>query len=359
MLMRIRDGLTYDDVLLVPKHSEVTPDKVDIKTRLTKNLSLDIPILSAGMDTVTESDMAYEMAKQGGIGIIHKNMGIEDQANQVKKVKEKDANLLVGAAIGVSNDMEDRIKALVAAKVDVLVLDSAHGHSKNIIDALKHIKGEYKDVEVIAGNIATKEAALALIEAGADAIKVGIGPGSICTTRIVAGVGVPQLTAVADVVSIARQYDVPVIADGGIKYSGDIVKALAAGADTVMLGSIFAGTKESPGKVIEDNGLKYKEYRGMGSIPAMQSGSKDRYFQNDTKKFVPEGVEARVEYKGEVSEIIYQLLGGLRSGMGYLGAKDLKSLFERAEFVKITNAGFLESHPHSIQMTNKAPNYSK
>lgn len=357
--MRIREALTYDDVLLAPSHSDITPDKVDIKTRLTKNINLEIPIMSAGMDTVTEYEMAYTMAKMGGIGIIHKNMSIEQQAKEVRLVKDKDDTLIVGAAIGVSDDIEKRIKALVDAKVDVLVLDSAHGHSKNIIDALKHIKERYKEVDVIAGNIATKEAAIDLIEAGADAVKVGIGPGSICTTRIVAGVGVPQLTAVDDVVSVARERNIPVIADGGIKYSGDIVKALSVGADTVMLGSIFAGTKETPGDIIEEGGIKYKEYRGMGSIPAMKSGSEDRYFQNNTKKYVPEGIEARVEYKGEVSEIIYQLLGGIRSGMGYLGAKDLTTLFEKAEFVKITNAGFLESHTHSVQMTNKSPNYSK
>lgn len=480
--MRIREALTYDDVLLVPKQSEVTPDKVSLKTKLTKTIELNIPLISAGMDTVTESRMAIAMARQGGIGIIHKNMSVEAQALEVNRVKRsehgviidpfylgpdskvKDANdlmatyrisgvpivdankkllgiitnrdvrfekddeklvsevmtkdnlvvafsdisledaekklrehkieklplvdkdygltglitikdiekvviypnratdskarLLVGAAVGISNDFEERVAALVENQADVLVLDSAHGHSRNIINALKWIKERYPEQEVIVGNIATKEAALALIEAGADAIKVGIGPGSICTTRVVSGVGVPQLTAVDDVVSVAREHGVPVIADGGIKYSGDIVKALAVGADSVMLGSLLAGTDESPGERVIYRGRSFKNYRGMGSISAMKAGSKDRYFQNDTKKFVPEGVEARVPYRGLAKDIVYQLLGGIKSGMGYCGSKDLTELYQKAEFVKITGAGLIESHPHGIQITAEPPNYS-
>ncbi len=480
--MIIRDALTYDDVLLVPHKSNVLPNAVSLKTQLTKNITLNIPVISAGMDTVTQSEMAVAMARNGGIGIIHKNMSLKEQATEVDRVKRSEhgvitdpfylqpnnkvedalklmkkyrisgvpvvdenkkllgiitnrdvrfendytkdiqdvmtskglivakegtsleeaekilksnkieklplvdddfilkglitikdiekvvlfpnratdegGRLLAGAAVGISSDMKERVDALVKSQVDVLVLDSAHAHSQNIVDALKWIKANY-DVDVIAGNIATKSAALDLIQAGADAIKVGIGPGSICTTRVVAGVGVPQLTAVLDVVEVAKEYGVPVIADGGIKYSGDIVKALAAGANTVMLGSLFAGTDESPGERIIYKGRSFKSYRGMGSIAAMEAGSKDRYFQNDTKKFVPEGIEGRVPYKGSVSDILYQLMGGLRSGMGYLGAKDLAVLNEHAEFVKITSAGFIESHPHDVQITVEPPNYSQ
>ena len=480
--MKITEALTYDDVLLVPQHSDVTPDRVRLYTRFTKTIELKIPIVSSGMDTVTESQMAVEMARHGGIGIIHKNMSIENQAMEVDRVKRsehgvitdpfylspehlvKDANelmgryrisgvpvvdetmkllgiitnrdvrferdmdkpigqvmtkdhlitaqpgitlaeaeeilrqhkieklplvddnyrlkglitikdiekvvifperatdkqgrLLAGAAIGISGDMEERIQRLVEAQVDVLVLDSAHGHSKNVIEKLRWIKTNYPNVQVVAGNIATAKAAKDLIDAGADALRVGIGPGTICTTRVVAGVGVPQLSAILEVVKVAKDAGVPVIADGGIKYSGDIVKALAAGANTVMLGSLLAGTEESPGERIIYKGRSFKNYRGMGSVAAMEAGSKDRYFQNDTKKFVPEGVEARVPYRGFVKDVIYQLLGGLRSGMGYCGAETLELLAKHAEFVKITGAGLAESHPHDVQITVEPPNYS-
>lgn len=479
--MLIREGLTYDDVLLVPGESHVTPDKVSMSTKLTKNITLQIPLISAGMDTVTESQMAVAMARSGGIGVIHKNMSIEKQALEVDRVKrsehgvitdpfylsphhlvkdalelmsryrisgvpivdnkmtlkgiltnrdvrfikdmtlpidgvmtkenlvtakegtsleqaeailrkhkieklllvdenyklkglitikdiekvvifpnratDKQGRLLAGAAIGIGSDMKDRIEALLKSQVDVLVVDSAHGHSRNVIDAVKWIKDNY-DVEVIAGNIATKEAAKALIDAGADALKVGIGPGSICTTRVVAGIGVPQLTAIIDVAGYAIEAGVPVIADGGVKYSGDIVKALAAGASTVMLGSLLAGTDESPGERMIYKGRSFKTYRGMGSIGAMEAGSSDRYFQNETKKFVPEGVEGRVPYRGYVKDTLYQMIGGLRSGMGYVGAANLIELREKAEFIKISNAGLIESHPHDIQITVEPPNYS-
>lgn len=479
--MRIREALTYDDVLLVPQESQVTPDQVNLSTQLTKKITLQIPLISAGMDTVTESQMAVAMARNGGIGIIHKNMSIERQALEVDRVKrsehgvitnpfylspehlvedalelmsryrisgvpivdenrvlkgiltnrdvrfihdmkekiddvmtkeglvtakqgtslpeaeailrkhkieklplvddeyklmglitikdiekvvifpnratDEQGRLLAGAAVGIGSDMQERVEALLKSQVDVLVLDSAHGHSKNVIESLKWIKANY-DVEVIAGNIATKEAAKALIEAGADALKVGIGPGSICTTRVVAGIGVPQLTAIMDVAEVASEYGVPIIADGGIKFSGDIVKALAAGANTVMLGSLLAGTDESPGERVIYKGRSFKTYRGMGSIAAMEAGSSDRYFQNDTKKYVPEGVEGRVPYRGYLKDTIYQMMGGLRSGMGYVGAGDLIKLKEKAEFVKITGAGLIESHPHDIQITVEPPNYS-
>lgn len=479
--MQIREALTYDDVLLVPQESQVTPDQVSLSTQLTKKITLQIPLISAGMDTVTESQMAVAMARNGGIGIIHKNMSIERQALEVDRVKRSEhgvisnpfylspehlvedalelmsryrisgvpivdenrvlkgiltnrdvrfihdmkekiddvmtkeglvtakqgtslpeaeailrkhkieklplvddeyklmglitikdiekvvifpnratdehGRLLAGAAVGIGSDMKERVEALLKAQVDVLVLDSAHGHSKNVIESLKWIKENY-DIEVIAGNIASKAAAKALIEAGADALKVGIGPGSICTTRVVAGIGVPQLTAIMDVAEVASEYGVPIIADGGIKFSGDIVKALAAGANTVMLGSLLAGTDESPGERVIYKGRSFKTYRGMGSIAAMEAGSSDRYFQNDTKKFVPEGVEGRVPYRGYLKDTIYQMMGGLRSGMGYVGAENLMKLREKAEFVKITGAGLIESHPHDIQITVEPPNYS-
>lgn len=478
----IRTAFTYDDVLLVPKRSEILPNEVDISTYLTNKIKLNIPIVSSGMDTVTESKMAIAMARNGGIGIIHKNMSIEAQKVEVDRVKrsehgvitdpfyltkthlvndalkimskyrisgvpivdenmklegiitnrdvrfEDDLNkeidlvmtkeglitgrentsleeaekilkshkieklplvdenfklkglitikdiekvvlypnratdssgrLLVGAAVGISNDFEKRVEAIVEAQVDVIVVDSAHGHSKNVINAVKWIKENF-EVEVIAGNIATKEAAKDLIEAGCDALKVGIGPGSICTTRVVSGIGVPQLTAVMDVCEIAKEKGVRVIADGGIKYSGDVVKALAGGADTVMLGSLLAGTEESPGERMIYKGRSFKLYRGMGSISAMKSGSADRYFQNDTKKLVPEGVEGRVPFKGDLKDTLYQMCGGLKSGMGYIGAKDIESLYRLKEFVRITNSGLLESHPHDIQITVEPPNYSQ
>ncbi|MBC5711310.1 IMP dehydrogenase [Hungatella hominis] len=477
----IGDGITFDDVLLVPAYSEVIPNQVDLTTCLTKTIKLNIPLMSAGMDTVTEHRMAIAMARQGGIGIIHKNMSIQAQADEVDKVKRsengvitdpfylspehtlKDADelmakfrisgvpitegkklvgiitnrdlkfeedfsrkikecmtsknlvtakegitmteakkilakarveklpivdddfnlkglitikdiekqikyplsakdsqgrLLCGAAIGITANVLDRVAALVASKVDVIVLDSAHGHSANVLNCVRMIKEAYPDLPVIAGNIATGDAARALIEAGADAIKVGIGPGSICTTRVVAGIGVPQITAVMDCYAVAKEYGIPVIADGGIKYSGDLTKAIAAGGNVCMMGSMFAGCDESPGTFELYQGRKYKVYRGMGSIAAMENGSKDRYFQSDAKKLVPEGVEGRVAYKGLVEDTVFQMLGGLRAGMGYCGASDIKTLQETAKFVKITAASLKESHPHDIHITKEAPNYS-
>ncbi|EEI83802.1 IMP dehydrogenase [Anaerococcus tetradius] len=477
------DGLTFDDVLLVPGPSEVLPNEVDTTTYLTKKIKLNIPMMSAGMDTVTESQMAIAMARQGGIGIIHKNMPIAEQARQVDLVKRsehgvitdpfylhpdnilqdaldimknyrisgvpivdkemylkgiltnrdvrfeedpkvlidtimtkdnlvvgyegikmkeaislmekskieklpivdednklkglitikdieksrqypesaRDANnrLVVGAAVGITNDMMERVDALVSAKVDVITLDTAHGHSKNVLRAVRKIKEKYPDLDLIAGNVATAEATRDLIEAGVDAVKVGIGPGSICTTRVVTGIGVPQITAIIDCVKEANKYDIPIIADGGIKYSGDITKALACGAAVIMAGSLFAGTEESPGETILYEGRQYKEYRGMGSLAAMKDGSGDRYFQTNTKKYVPEGVEGRVAYKGPVGEVVYQLLGGLKSGMGYVGSKNLAELYEKAKFIKITSASLIENHPHNITITRESPNYSK
>lgn len=479
----IGDGLTFDDLLLVPGPSEVLPNQVEIKTNLTKKIKLNIPLMSASMDTVTEYEMAIAMARQGGIGIIHKNMSIEEQAAQVDRVKRSEHGvitdpfylhpynnlgdaldimahyrisgvpivdddmclkgiltnrdvrfqddesvliddimtknnlilgkegismedaikkmesgkveklpivndegklkglitikdiektrqypnsarddqdrLLVGAGVGITTDMMERVDALVGAKVDVIALDTAHGHSKGVIEAVKKIKAKYPDLQVIAGNIATGEAASDLIEAGVDCVKVGIGPGSICTTRVVTGVGVPQISAIVDCVEVAKEYGIPVIADGGIKYSGDITKALACGANVVMAGSLFAGTEESPGETIMFEGKQFKEYRGMGSLASMKSGSSDRYFQNDTKKYVPEGVEGRVAFKGYVGDVIYQLLGGLRSGMGYVGAANLKELYEKSKFVRISPASLVENHPHDIQITRESPNYTK
>lgn len=477
----IGEGITFDDVLLVPAYSEVIPNQVDLTTNLTKTIKLNIPLMSAGMDTVTEHRMAIAMARQGGIGIIHKNMSIEEQAEEVDKVKRsengvitdpfylspehtlKDADelmgkfrisgvpitegrklvgiitnrdlkfeedfskkikecmtsenlvtakegitlmeakkilakarveklpivdddfnlkglitikdiekqikyplsakdaqgrLLCGAAVGITANVLDRVKALVEAKVDVVVLDSAHGHSENVLRCVKMIKEAYPELPVIAGNVATGDATRALIEAGADAVKVGIGPGSICTTRVVAGIGVPQITAVMDCYAVAKEYGIPIIADGGIKYSGDLTKAIAAGGSVCMMGSMFAGCDESPGTFELYQGRKYKVYRGMGSIAAMENGSKDRYFQTDAKKLVPEGVEGRVAYKGMVEDTVFQMLGGLRSGMGYCGAKDIKTLQETGRFVKITAASLKESHPHDIHITKEAPNYS-
>ncbi|MDY4817270.1 MAG: IMP dehydrogenase [Lachnospiraceae bacterium] len=477
----IGDGITFDDVLLVPQYSEVTPNMIDLTTHLTKKIQLNIPMMSAGMDTVTEHRMAIAIARQGGIGIIHKNMSIEAQAEEVDKVKrseygvitdpfylspehtledanalmakfrisgvpitegrklvgiitnrdlkfeedfsrkirevmtsenlvtakegvtlaeakkilakarveklpivdddfnlkglitikdiekqikyplsakDKQGRLLCGAAVGITKNVMERVTALVNAKVDCIVIDSAHGHSKNIINTLKEIKAAYPDLQVIVGNVATGEATKALIEAGADAVKIGIGPGSICTTRVVAGIGVPQITAVMDCYEAAKPYGVPIIADGGIKYSGDMTKALAAGANVCMMGSMFAGCDEAPGDFELYQGRKYKVYRGMGSIAAMENGSKDRYFQTEAKKLVPEGVEGRVAYKGTVEDTIFQLVGGIRSGMGYCGAKDIKTLQETSKFVKISAASLKESHPHDIQITKEAPNYS-
>ena len=478
----IGEGITFDDVLLVPAYSEVTPNMVDLTTKLTNKITLNIPMMSASMDTVTEHRMAIAMARQGGIGIIHKNMSIEAQADEVDKVKrsengvitdpfslsadhtlqdaddlmakfrisgvpivkedgtligiitnrdlkfetdftkkisesmtseglitapegitldeakailakarkeklpivdkdfklkglitikdiekqikyplsakDEQGRLLCGAGVGITANMMERIDALVKAHVDVIVVDSAHGHSANILKAVRQIKEKYPDLQIIAGNVATGAATKALIEAGADAVKVGIGPGSICTTRVVAGIGVPQITAVMDCYEVAKEYDIPIIADGGIKYSGDMTKALAAGASVCMMGSMFAGCDEAPGAFELYQGRKYKVYRGMGSLAAMENGSKDRYFQQDAKKLVPEGVEGRVAYKGSVEDIIFQLVGGIRSGMGYCGAPDIPTLQETGKFVKISAASLKESHPHDIHITKEAPNYS-
>ena len=475
------EGLTFDDVLLIPAKSDVLPKDVDTKTVLAKGIVLNAPIMTAAMDTVTESEMAIAISREGGIGIIHKNMPIEKQAEEVDKVKrsengvitdpfslspehtlqdadnlmakfrisgvpitegtklvgiitnrdlkfetdfskkikesmtseglitapegitleeakailakarkeklpivDKDNNLkglitikdiekqikyplsakdaqgrlLCGAGVGITANMMDRVDALVKAHVDVIVVDSAHGHSKNILEAVKNIKKTYPDLQVIAGNVATGEAVKALIEAGADAVKIGIGPGSICTTRVVAGIGVPQITAIMDAYKVAKEYNIPIIADGGIKYSGDMTKAIAAGANVCMMGSIFAGCDESPGTFELYQGRKYKVYRGMGSLAAMENGSKDRYFQEDAKKLVPEGVEGRVAYKGSVEDTVFQLIGGLRSGMGYCGAPNIETLKETGKFVKISAASLKESHPHDIHITKEAPNYS-
>ena len=479
----IGEGITFDDVLLVPSYSEVTPNMVELGTHLTKKIKLNVPIMSAGMDTVTEHRMAIAMARQGGIGIIHKNMSIEKQADQVDRVKRSENGVIVnpfflspentvrdadelmgkykisgvpicrdgklvgiitnrdmrfmtgsdfsqpisavmthenlvtapvgttlkqaqqilrehrieklpivgkdgslkglitikdieksvqypnsarddkgrlicGAAIGATKDVLDRVAALIESQVDVVVLDSAHGHNSNVVQSVAKVKKAYPNLPLIAGNIATAEAAKALIDAGADAIKVGIGPGSICTTRIVAGIGVPQITAIMDCYAVAREYGIPIIADGGIKYSGDITKAIAAGGNVCMMGSMFAGCEESPGEYELFQGRKYKVYRGMGSIAAMENGSKDRYFQENAKKLVPEGVEGRVAYKGSVEDTVFQLMGGLRSGMGYCGTKNIEELKENGKFVKISAAALRESHPHDIHITKEAPNYS-
>ena len=479
----IGDGITFDDVLLVPSYSEVIPNEVSLKTHLTRDIELNIPMMSAGMDTVTEYRMAIAMARQGGIGIIHKNMSIEAQADEVDKVKRsengvisdpfyltpehtlRDANelmakfhisgvpitekgskklvgiitnrdlkfetdydkkisesmtseglitakkgitleeakqilakarkeklpivdengnlsglitikdiekqiqypnsakdsqgrLLCGAGVGVTANILDRVEALVKAKVDVIVIDSAHGHSANVIRCVQMVRDAYPDLPIIAGNVATGEATEALIKAGVSCVKVGIGPGSICTTRVVAGIGVPQITAIMDCYEAAKKHDIPIIADGGIQFSGDMTKALAAGADVCMMGSLFAGCDESPGSFELYQGRKYKVYRGMGSIAAMESGSSDRYFQEDAKKLVPEGVEGRVAYKGTVEDTVFQLIGGIRSGMGYCGAKDIESLKNNSRFVKISAASLKESHPHDIHITKEAPNYS-
>lgn len=477
----IGEGITFDDVLLVPSYSQVIPNQVDLTTNLTKKIRLNIPMMSAGMDTVTEHRMAIAMARQGGIGIIHKNMSIEAQAEEVDKVKRSEngvitdpfsltpehtladadalmakfrisgvpvtegrklvgiitnrdlkfetdfkkkikesmtsenlitakagitldqakeilakarkeklpivdddynlvglitikdiektikyplsakdsqGRLLCGAAVGITANVLDRAAELIKAKVDVIVLDSAHGHSENVLKCVRMIKEKYPDLQVIAGNVATGDGTRALIEAGADAVKVGIGPGSICTTRVVAGIGVPQITAIMDAYAVAKDYGVPIIADGGIKYSGDMTKAIAAGGDVCMMGSMFAGCEESPGTYELYQGRKYKVYRGMGSIAAMENGSKDRYFQTDAKKLVPEGVEGRVAYKGSVEDTVFQLMGGLRSGMGYCGTATIEELKQNGRFVKISAASLKESHPHDIHITKEAPNYS-
>ena len=349
----LTDGITFDDVLLVPAYSEVLPREVSLRGRFSKHISLDIPFASAAMDTVTEAEMAIALAQAGGIGVIHKNMSAEAQAAEVAKVKAQ--GLQVAAGVGITPDVLDRVQLLADAGADAVVLDSAHGHSKGVMDALKAVKAAFPGLDVVVGNIATAEAARDLIAAGADGLKVGIGPGSICTTRIVAGVGMPQLTAIAAVAEAAGE-EVPVIADGGLRYSGDVVKALAAGAHCVMCGSMFAGTAEAPGEVEEVDGVLMKGYRGMGSIDAMQAGSADRYFQKGAKKLVPEGVVARVPFKGPVADVLFQLCGGLRSGMGYCGAPDLTAL-HRARFVKISPATVQENHPHDVTIAKKAPNY--
>ncbi len=481
MYKLVKEGLTFDDVLLIPAKSDVLPNEVDISTYLTKKIKLNAPIMSAGMDTVTESKMAIAIARQGGIGIIHKNMSIEKQAEEVDKVKRSEngviidpfwltpkhyvyeanqlmekyhisgvpvtvngklvgiitnrdlrfetnhnkkieevmtkenlitapegttleeakriltkykieklpivddnfmlkglitikdiektikypnsakdehGRLLAGAAVGVTKDIMERVAALVAKSVDVIVIDTAHGHSAGVINAVKQVKSAFPDLQVIAGNVATGEATRDLIEAGADAVKVGIGPGSICTTRVIAGIGVPQITAVFDCAEAAKPYGIPIIADGGIKFSGDIVKAIAAGANVCMMGSFFAGCEESPGDTELYQGRKYKVYRGMGSIAAMEEGSKDRYFQEDAKKLVPEGVEGRIAFKGSLEDSVFQLTGGLRAGMGYCGTPTIKDLQENGRFIRITSAGLKESHPHDIHITKEAPNYS-
>ncbi len=477
----VKEGITFDDVLLIPGYSQVIPNQVDISTYLTKSIKLNIPMMSAGMDTVTESRMAIAMARQGGIGIIHKNMSIEEQAEEVDKVKrsengvitdpfslspehtladadalmakfkisgvpvtenkklvgiitnrdlkfetdmtkkikesmtseglvtakegitldeaknilakarkeklpivddnynlvglitikdiektikyplsakDEQGRLLCGAGVGITANVLDRVKELVSAKVDVVVLDSAHGHSENVLKCLRMIKENYPDLQVIAGNVATGEACRALIESGADCVKVGIGPGSICTTRVVSGIGVPQVTAIMDCYEVAKTYGIPIIADGGIKYSGDMTKAIAAGANVCMMGSMFAGCDEAPGDFEIFQGRKFKVYRGMGSVAAMENGSKDRYFQTDAKKLVPEGVEGRVAYKGRLEDTIFQLIGGLRSGMGYCGTASIEELKTNGKFVKISAASLKESHPHDIHITKEAPNYS-
>lgn len=370
-----KKGLTFDDVLLIPAESHVLPNEVDLSTKLADNIKLNIPLISAGMDTVTEGAMAIAMALQGGLGVVHKNMSIQAQASEVANVKSvvvpsnatkaavDDQNrLLCAAAVGVTSDTFERAEALLEAGADAIVIDTAHGHSAGVLRKIKEIREHFPKQTLIAGNVATGDATRALFDAGVDVVKVGIGPGSICTTRIVAGVGVPQITAIYDSSTAAREYHKPIIADGGIKYSGDVVKALAAGGNAVMLGSMLSGTTEAPGDIFEDNGKKFKRYRGMGSVGAMAQahGSSDRYFQggvNEANKLVPEGVEARVEYKGDVSDVVFQIDGGLRSGMGYCGAANIPELIEKAQFVQITNAGLRESHPHDVQMTKAAPNY--
>ena len=476
-----KQGLTFDDVLLIPAHSDVLPRDVDVRTHLTQNVTLNIPVMSAGMDTVTEAEMAIAMAREGGIGVIHKNMSIDEQAREVKLVKrsehgiivdpiylapdntlsdadelmnkyhisgvpitengklvgiitnrdmrfetdlsrpisdimtskglitapehttmeeakrilqahrieklplvddaghlkglitirdiekmrkfpnsnkDSDGRLKVAAAIGVTSDVEDRVEALLDAKADVLVIDTAHGHSEGVLQTIRRLRKAFPHLELIAGNVSTYDATKALIEAGVSAVKVGIGPGSICTTRVIAGIGVPQITAIYDCAKAAEGTGIPIIADGGIQYSGDIAKALGAGASCVMLGNLLAGTEEAPGEMIIYQGKNYKSYRGMGSLGAMQAGSKDRYFQQNAKKLVPEGIEGRIPYKGHVSDVLFQLIGGLRASMGYCGAKNIKAMNEDTQFIQITGAGLRESHPHDVSITKEAPNYS-
>ena len=355
---RIKEALTFDDVLLVPRYSSVLPNQTNLETSLTNNLKLKTPFLSSAMDTVTEAKMAIAMSKEGAIGIIHRNLDIKKQSKEVLETKKK--NSIVGAAIGTSKDDYKRAKNLLDSGVDLLVIDTAHGHSQKVIKTLDKIKKIKSNIPICVGNIASGEAAIKLYNSGADILKVGIGPGSICTTRIIAGIGVPQISAIIDVKKSIKSRKIKIISDGGIKFSGDIAKALAAGADAIMMGSIFAGTDESPGKKFRYKNKFFKKYRGMGSIGAMSSGSSNRYFQDNQKdksKFVPEGVEGRVEYKGPVKNILYQLKGGLKSSMGYIGAKNLKEIHTKAKFIKITKAGFYESMVHSVEMTKSGINY--
>ncbi len=357
-MVTIKEALTFDDVLMLPRYSNILPTDTNINLSLTNKINLKVPFLSSAMDTVTESNMAIAMGKAGGIGIIHRNLKIKKQANEIKKVKRK--NILVGAAIGTNKEDLERARSLLDNGVDLIVIDTAHGHSAKVLNILSKLKKINKRISICVGNIATGEAAKELYNCGADIIKVGIGPGSICTTRMVAGIGVPQISAILEVKRALNKKKIKIISDGGIKFSGDIAKALAAGADAIMMGSIFAGTDESPGKKFKIRGKFYKVYRGMGSIGAMSSGSASRYFQKnykDKSKFVPEGVEGRVEYKGGLSKIIYQLQGGLRSSMGYIGAKNLGEIKKKAKFIKITKAGFYESMVHSVEMTQKTINY--
>ena len=357
-MVSIKESLTFDDVLLLPQYSEILPSETDISLSLTAKINLKAPFLSSAMDTVTESKMAIAMAESGGIGIIHRNLNIRQQTKEIAKVKKK--KLFVGAAVGTNNEDIERAKSLIANGCDLIVIDTAHGHSKKVLKILSKLKKIDYSIPLCVGNIATGEAAKKLYNSGADIIKIGIGPGSICTTRMVAGIGVPQISAILEVKNALKNKKIKIISDGGIKFSGDIAKALAAGADAIMMGSIFAGTDESPGKKFRYKGKIYKHYRGMGSIGAMSTGSANRYFQKnfkDKSKFVPEGVEGRVEYKGSLSKIIYQLKGGLRSSMGYIGAKNLNQITRNAKFIKITKAGFYESMVHSVEMTQKTINY--
>ena len=354
----IKEALTFDDVLLLPKYSSILPSETDISLKLTEKVILRVPFLSSAMDTVTESKMAIAIASEGGLGIIHRNLDIKKQSKEIIKVKKK--NLIVGAAVGTNEDDLERSRSLINNGCDLIVIDTAHGHSKKVLSTLSKLKKIAKKIPICVGNIATADAAKGLYNSGADIIKVGIGPGSICTTRMVAGIGVPQISAITEVKKALKNKKVKIISDGGIKFSGDLVKALAAGADAIMMGSIFAGTEESPGKRFKFRGKLYKQYRGMGSIGAMSSGSANRYFQKnfkDKSKFVPEGVEGRVPFKGNISKIIYQLKGGLRSSMGYIGAKKLNQISKNAKFIKITKAGFYESMVHSVEITQKNNDY--
>jgi IMP dehydrogenase len=369
--VNIPEGYSFDDVLLKPRYSDIHPEDIKLKSRLTNKVFLNIPLVSSPMDTVTEDKLAQSLAQEGGIGIIHRNLTISEQVNQLRKVKssrvvkktaavDKKGRLLVGGAIGVGPDLEARLEAILKAEADVVVLDSAHGHCSYIVKATAKIVTKYPKIQLIAGNVASGPGTLALIKAGASAVRVGVGPGSICTTRIVSGVGVPQLSAILSCVEIAHKYKTPIIADGGIKYSGDLVKALAAGASTIMIGSLFAQTKEAPGKVVTLHGKKYKYYRGMGSEAAMKKGSAERYGQSVrgvAGKFVPEGVEGLVGYKGTLAEYVFQLIGGLKAGMVYLGAQTIDQIHENAKFIKIGPASLAESHPHSIVITNGGQNY--